>query len=356
MVEGLLVCPVSRLPLTQTSIEDARSALGGESVRVASGSPPNVAAPEEALLRSDNLALYPIVHGVPILIAPEMIAVTGSAAPVNTSRDPYREAYEEMDFYSNWAERETEDIQSSTAFQNVRRAVEAGGFLKPGWLDATYDAAAQADAYARMAPIEGKCVIQVGGKGTHAVKFLIGGASEAWLVTPVLGEALFARALAASFGVEQNFKAVVAIAEELPFLDASFDRVYTGGCLHHTITSRAIPEIARILRVGGRFGAVEPWRAPLYGIGTRVFGKREVGVNCRPIDARRALPLFEAFYDAAVLHHGAVTRYPFLALSKLGVHPGLDFMHKITRLDDRLSSVVSPLRRSGSSVALVATK
>jgi ubiquinone/menaquinone biosynthesis C-methylase UbiE len=44
----------------------------------------------------------------------------------------------------------------------------------------------------------------------------------------------------------------VADAEALPFADASFDRVYSWGVLHHTPdTERAIAEARRVLRPGG---------------------------------------------------------------------------------------------------------
>ena len=33
-----------------------------------------------------------------------------------------------------------------------------------------------------------KRVLQVGGSGSHAVKFLVAGAAEAWLITPMHGE------------------------------------------------------------------------------------------------------------------------------------------------------------------------
>jgi SAM-dependent methyltransferase len=45
----------------------------------------------------------------------------------------------------------------------------------------------------------------------------------------------------------------VADAETLPFADASFDRVYSWGVLHHTPdTERAIAEALRVLRPGGQ--------------------------------------------------------------------------------------------------------
>ena len=38
----------------------------------------------------------------------------------------------------------------------------------------------------------------------------------------------------------------------IPFEDNYFDVVYSGGCVHHMVTSFALPEIARVLCSGGK--------------------------------------------------------------------------------------------------------
>ena len=54
-----------------------------------------------------------------------------------------------------------------------------------------------------------------------------------------------------AFGLQSDLR--VANAERLPFPDQSFDLVYSWGVLHHTPdTSRAVREVARVLRPGGR--------------------------------------------------------------------------------------------------------
>lgn len=53
------------------------------------------------------------------------------------------------------------------------------------------------------------------------------------------------------FGFQPQIR--IADAEDLPFEDASFDIVYSWGVLHHTPdTQRAIREVRRVLRPGGR--------------------------------------------------------------------------------------------------------
>ncbi|HUP88518.1 MAG TPA: methyltransferase domain-containing protein [Longimicrobiales bacterium] len=329
------------------------------------GLAPNALDPHvELLLRRDLSGAYPVVEGIPILLAPEMIAAKDYSYAVDKAHPKYAEAYAEMQFYEQAARQEFADLHGSESYRAVAPCAatteaQRAAFPAPisTWLvDAPYDCAAQWDAYSHIAPVQQQRVMQLGGKGVHAVKFLIAGAAEAWNVTPMLSEARFAMRLAAEFGVADRLHCVVGIAEELPFPDDVFNIVFSGGCIHHTITSISMPEINRVLRSGGRFGAVDPWRAPLYAIGTRVFGKREANPFCRPLTAERIAPVFSAFAEARIIQHGALTRYPILALSKLGVHTPLSWVWQINRIDDAISSLAAPLRRAGSSVALLGTK
>jgi len=120
-------------------------------------------------------------------------------------------------------------------------------------------------------------------------------------------------------------------------------------------TAAAFFEVARVLRKGGRFGAVDPWRAPLYGVGTRLLGKREPGIFCRPLTRSRVAPLRAAFRDAQVVQHGTLTRYLLLALQKVGFCCPFSIVWGLTRLDDWVCSALR-LRRWGSSAATLATK
>ncbi len=247
--------------------------------------------------------------------------------------------------------------QSATASLVARLALtkekDRGEFPHPRdlWMCATYDCLAERDALEYLAPLRGKRVLQIGGQGHHAVQFMLGGAGEAWLATPVEAEARYARELARLAGVEIGCKA--GVAEELPFESGYFDAIYSGGCAHHFQTSKAFPEIARVLVPGGRFAAEEPWRAPLYGWGIRVFGKREVEVHCRPLDARRLAPLGESFSRFTVVQHGAFTRYAMIALHKIGIRTPYRLAWKLTEIDDALASLAG-LRGYGSSVAVMA--
>lgn len=62
-------------------------------------------------------------------------------------------------------------------------------------------------------------------------------------------------------------KCVVADCRQLPFADASRDIAIVQGGLHHLLElpadlERVVGEVRRVLRPGGRFMVVEPWRTP----------------------------------------------------------------------------------------------
>lgn len=270
---------------------------------------------------------------------------------------------EEFEHYSSVASKQGAMVAAGaepTIIKNLAPAMAASeeairSFPEPRdvWIDARYDGSAQSDSYRHIAPIAGKRLLQLGGSGAHAIKAILAGAREAWLVTPVFDEARLAAAVARRLGLHHRLTCVVAVGEELPFLRGSFDAILSGGCLHHMQTGRAIPECARILSAHGKFAAWDPWRSPLYGIGTKVFGKREVEVDCKPITAVRAQPLHEAFDTANVVHHGALTRYFLIALGKMRINLNEPTVSSITKIDDSVSAWLPGLRGTGSSVALL---
>src|SRR5258708_30085644 len=77
----------------------------------------------------------------------------------------------------------------------------------------------------------------------------------------------------------------VADAENLDFADASFDRVYSHGVLHHTPdTQRAVAEIHRVLRPGGKAVVMLYHRGSYnYRIGIRVL--RRAGASLLKIES-----------------------------------------------------------------------
>jgi hypothetical protein len=69
--------------------------------------------------------------------------------------------------------------------------------------------------------------------------------------------------------------------------------------------------------------------------------------------AARVEPLFAAFDEAHVLHHGSLTRYAMIALERLGHPVKISTAWRINAIDDFVCSFVPPLQRLGSSVALL---
>jgi SAM-dependent methyltransferase/uncharacterized protein YbaR (Trm112 family) len=367
--QELLSCPESGLALEQVNLAEAQARIG-EGVKLTVSTrhgeqPSPFGVTDTVLIRTDNECAYPIVEDVPILLAPEMIFSDQSFRDFDLNDPSYAEAYEEMEFYNEYGIKnaqallETGETNSVSTLNVLRLAEEGiGDFPEPHseWLDAIFDCVAQWDAYSHFGPLTGKRVLQLGGSGIHAVKFLLAGASEAWLLTPMYGEIVYAKALASRVGVENQLHCVVGVAEELPFADESFDVIFSGGCIHHTRTEVAFPEIERILKANGRFGATDPWKAPLHSFGTKLLGKRETDVHCRPLTSQRVEPIYEAFDHAQVIHHGTFSRYPLLALHKFGISATLNLAWTLFRADDAICSLYPPLRKWGSSVALLATK
>jgi uncharacterized protein YbaR (Trm112 family)/ubiquinone/menaquinone biosynthesis C-methylase UbiE len=369
------VCPLTKLPLELSSAQDARTRIArGEPLLArthAGATRTPVGETQQVLIRNDERAAYPIVDGVPILLAPEVLTAPGERPHFDLSSSHYAEAYSEMQFYDAVAAREVMQIRAagdlsdatSEGVQGLGRlhrlsVSERATFPFPSqnWLLARMDLASEWDCYIHLAPVQGKHIVQLGGTGVVAMSLLLAGAARTMLLTPMLGEAKVALELARKLDVSERFDCFVGVAEEIPLSDASVDGAFSGGCVHHMTTSRAFPEIARVLKPGGRFAAIEPWRAPFYAFGTSVFGKREANPFCRPMTSERVAPLFKAFSRARYVQHGTLSRYPMLAMEKVGVRFPVKTAWAVGRLDDRLCSFIPGMRSLGSGVALLATK
>lgn len=362
--EDILVCPLTKQRLVLRSLDQARQALRtAELLPRANASPKPFGTTTQLLVRSDNRCAYPVVDGIPILLAPEQITPADRQQEFDLTDMRYAEAYEEMAHYNEVARQEALAIMESQSYQStepvMRLSAEQRRLLpdpKEAWVDDWPNAISQYEAFRYLRPIAGKRVLQLGGKGIHAVKFLLAGAAEAWVVTPMLGEVFCSIALAHEAGVAERLRCVVGVAEELPLAENTFDVAYSGGCVHHMVTELALPEVARVLKPGGRFSAVDPWRAPFYGLGIKIFGKQEVNVFCRPLTRARVAPLFSAFAAANTVQHGTLTRYPTIALRKMGIHMPRGAMWQLTKWDDAFCSLIPGMRGLGSSVMLCATK
>ena len=349
------VCPETKLPLHMVPLSEVSGPLYART----NGSPPAVGSTEFLLLRKDRACAYPIVDGVPILLSPEQLR-TEPREWVNLSDPRWAEAYEEMEHY-NAVSIELAKGLEQTGHPQIRRhhADFAGSFPNPVhiWVDAPYDARAQYEAFAHLAPIQGRRIAQLGGKGQHAVRFLLAGAEIAWIITPMLGECIYARTLAAMMGVADRLRCIVALGEQIGLCDGALDLVYSGGCFHHMQSENVAAELHRVLAPGGRFSGVDPWKTPLHTIGTRVLGKREKGVYCKPITPERVAPYESLFPGFRVRNHGPLLRYLALGIGKIA-HVNLSAMagYRLGSFEDSTVGRIPVLSKFGGSAALLGTK
>lgn len=347
--EQLLVCPSTGQALRRTSARDLGSPWAARPR--SAGSPAAIGLTDEVALREDGQAAYPVLSGVPVLLSPEVLLPHDGRdrAPFDLDAPAFAEAYAEMSFYND------SEVASDVLASAVAQLEGVAGSSFPHdsrWIDAPYDGNAQRDCYRAIGAVHGATALQIGGAGLHAVKFLLAGARRSVLVTPMITEALRARWLAQQVGVADRLVLALGVAEELPLAERSIDAAFTGGCLHHMVLELALPRIHRALVPGGTFGAAEPWRAPLYRLGTAALGKREAGTVCRPLTVDDVAAFANVFQSASITHHGALTRYLLLALSKAGFRPSASALTRWFERDDRWSDRLG-VRRHGSSISFV---
>jgi SAM-dependent methyltransferase len=353
-IASALVDPSSRAPLAEVAGGIAPAAwLDDQGLApIARTGPARPRADNVTGLLADHAGhvAFPVVNGVPVLMWPDAyVPAAGATPPADMDDRLYAEAYAEMAFYNVVSGERATDIHKTDIHGRLSRVAsegDASAFPEPLdlWIESIHDSAAQTGVYRYLAPLEGKTFMQLGGDGRHAIVALLAGARQAVLLTPMIGEAEFCHALAVSLNLQDRLSCVLGLAEALPFADGVFDAIYSPGCLHHMRLDVALPEIRRVLATGGAFAAHEPWRTPIYGVGTWLFGKREHGlinrsqnVYCSPLTPERLAPLATNFPDHVTRNHGPVTRYLLIVLDKLGLRWPQRSMIDIAAWDDRLA-------------------
>jgi SAM-dependent methyltransferase len=313
-----------------------------------------------AAVTADGSVAYPVLDGVALLLPTEAFG-RGRSERFDIGGPHFAEAYAEAELYSAMAA----GAASSGADHSMAHLVRVDTALRSGrltadtfpsppteWLEAGSTIGAQYESFSHLAPVAGTSVLQIGGAGSHAVLFLLAGASRAVVVSPVVEELRQARRLADRVGVSDRLVVLGGVAECLPLADAGVDRVYSGSSMHHTVTSDAFAQIARVLRDDGRFASVDVWKAPLHGLGTKVFGKQGGNVHCHPLDPERVRPMGDAFGDSVVSFHGAFARYPLAVMSRLGRRPSRSTSWRLASAEDAWAARSSIVRRQSSLVVL----
>jgi len=357
-----LICPETKLPLRRCPLAEAERSisLGQPLCARRDGTPAAIGPTAEVMLREDLKCAYPIVDGIPVLLVPEMLLAAENMRLFDLKNLRWAEAYEEMEHYNARGAGFAVRVDGGE-FQPMPREILQYGdsFPRPTqfWIDAAHDAMAEMDAYSYLGKLRGKRVAQLGGSGGHAVKFLLAGAREAWLITPMVGECSHARAQARSFGLEDRLHCVAAVGEQIPLPDGALDIVYSGGCIHHMVAEYVAAEIMRVLTPGGRFSSVDPWKTILHTVGTRVLGKREKNVYCKPMTHRRLAPFHSGFSKFAVAHHGPVLRYLLLGVCQLlKVEMSASLGYRLGQFEDRTLGRIPFFRDRGGSIALMGEK
>jgi len=311
---------------------------------------------EQMLMTDDGQTAFSVIDGMPVLLWPEAWTTRDELVDLNDRN--YVEAYSEMSFYNTRAAGDAADVAQDGQSGRPAPRFQSDAELRENWVDfMVHDSAALLGTLDYLSPLAGSDFVQLGGDGRFAIKALRAGARRAVLVTPMVSEARHARAMARRDGVEDRLLCVIGIGEELPLAAGAVDKIFSPATMHHMRLDQVFPQMKRALKVAGRFAAYDPWRAPLYGIGNAVFGKRNTslftrsaGVMCNPLTEESLHPLAETFASTIRRHHGPVLRYPICACEKFGIRLKKPLMQRIAQLDDQLGEMLGLDQSWGSSV------
>ncbi len=341
------------------SLGSAEAAVGGPLLPRGGG---RSTPPSEVMLRSDALVAYPCIGAHPVLMSPEALTPHGEGTRCDMSEPRFSEAYRDRRYYADLIDREHPDLGHDATIAQLCRLDETLGASRQGlpfpverWMERSTTVGAAVHAYEHLAPAAGARFLQIGGRGTHAIKFLLAGAGRAVVVSPVVDELDLALLAADRVGVADRLATVCALAEQLPLPDSSVDLVFSGSSIHHTVTDEAFPEIARVMSPGGRFASIDVFRSPLYRIGTRVFGRATRGAGCRPLDDDRLGPALAAFDDVELAWHGRLARYPIAVLARARLLPSVRVLWQLERAERAVHRVLPSIDRLASLVVVTAT-
>ncbi len=308
------------------------------------------AAADGLLLTEDGTVGYPVRDGIPHLAVEYAVGAALPGSAVDQER--HDEINEEIEIYDRLASRDRVAIEKAavrlfgeTLTVAVREGRNLGRFPEPLslWVDSVGSADTQFVAYDHLAPLDGTTFLQLGGSGSHAIKALLAGARSAGLLSPSFEEVRLGRALADYLGVADRFFGVVGIGELVPLSDACLDRVYGGGCLHHTEIQHSVPELGRLIRPGGKAGFVDPQENPVYSSWSHLLGRvrfcgDEEGTHDHPLDTAELRALAEPrFREVEIYASGGLARYAVvLAARTVGVAPSVQNAARLFRAERKV--------------------
>lgn len=305
---------------------------------------------DSLLITEDDTLGYPVRMGVPHLTVEHAVGHDRPGSPVSQER--HDEINDEIEIYNHVASKDRQAL-GATATRLLGAALceaalakrDLGTFPEPldMWVDSVGSADTQYTAYQYLAPLQNTVFLQLGGSGSHAIKALLGGASCAGLLSPSLEEVRLGQALADYFGVGDRFFGIVGIGELIPLADGILDRVYGGGCLHHTEIKHSVPELGRLLKPGGRASFVDPRENPVYENWSHLMGRvrfcgDEEDAHDHPINTEElrslAAPLFK---ECEIYESGGLARYAVVLLARTaGLAPSVTQAARLFRAERRV--------------------
>lgn len=152
-----------------------------------------------------------------------------------------------------------EEKQKWDSLAESRFADDAALLLPPGEDFYTYcaNSSVAVGVAEFLGDVSGKAVVEYGcGSGKTAALLARSGARvKAFDISPASVEAANRRAAVNNL---PNLEAQVAVGERLPYEDESFDIAFGRAVLHHLDPAQAAPELARVLKPGGKACFIEP--------------------------------------------------------------------------------------------------
>jgi ubiquinone/menaquinone biosynthesis C-methylase UbiE len=134
--------------------------------------------------------------------------------------------------------------------------------------------------------LRGKRVLDIGcGQGDTTVFFALRGA-EVWALDVADRMVEFTRELAGHHGVTQRVHVEACRVEDMKYPSDFFDIVFADGVLHHLDLPRAVPNLVRVMKSGGRGFFLEPQKGSLFIQIYRVFARDLRTEDERPLEPR----------------------------------------------------------------------
>ena len=187
--------------------------------------------------------------------------------PQETGSEPTERAHAESRFYDRYAEQLSPE---RLAPQNV---------FAPTCLENLY-------VLEQFGDLQGKRVLDIGcGQGDTSVFFALGGAEvHALDVSEKMVSVTIE--LAKRHGVDGQVHAQTCRVEDMKFTDDYFDLIFADGVLHHLDMPKAVPNIVRVMKRGGRGIFLEPQKGSIFSEIYRHFATDLRTTDERPLEQR----------------------------------------------------------------------